>query len=904
MKRLSGLSFIKKLAFPGKVLLLLLCAFHSQAGLIPLRFGEPTYILPLTKAPHVQHDAFYVTYTPDNCDATIVIPSMCRFRFDVIANDFSPEGSQLKLISVQGVSHGTVTISGNKILFIPSTSFYEAVRNQGDLKLEFTYQVMDEHGNISTATFVVDFQYPQIPFAGTGTPVAPPANHLLAEYLFNDPNNLGLDTSGNNRDGVLHGMFRADTGVSGSAAQFSRAQYIEIPDEDALSISESGFSVSFWAYQDNVGDWKGIVSKSNETESEWFIDNAHNRKPGTISAGVTAIDSNPILLDSSTASHGNWEHFVVVYTGADSNDAIYVYKNGQPEENSTIAQELGYENTDAPLTIGRSFNQLKSKYHFYSGLLDNVRIYSTPLTQDEVLWLHQEATPVATPPNTLVAIDDYYTIGNKISNFFFYFLAENDKSSDLDSVRVISITPPQNGRNYAHDTGLSTRYIPDDNFCGYDYYDYTIQDSTGATDTGRIHLMVPCGITNSQPISISDTFQLKRNETITVDILSNDTENDLHDLDIIAVNKVNGESEGEVRVNNDDTVTYFPPLDYCGTTRFSYFNRDIYSFADGASIYFEVECSNRRPNTTPDYLILEANTSITVNLAANDVDPDGDQLTVAAVFNPQNGIAVLNADRTVTYTPNVEYDSNNNVIGYCGQDYFSYDVVDPDGLFWYGVANVTVNCTPVDTVTLQDDTVTIDRGATVYIDVLENDIIPASKTVSVVELGTPNSGTSEIVTTPAAKAGTLASLGATTNNNTPSSNLVKYTHDGNHCALDEFPYTTEDSGLLRDTAKIKININCSPNLPQEVQALGWNPSTAVIGQPSTLIWDFINVESCVNTITDENLITGSESRTYYEPQTVITHFTCTDSRGKEIRFATELVVDKLPSPANFYIRQQ
>ena len=74
------------------------------------------------------------------------------------------------------------------------------------------------------------------------------------------------------------------------------------------------------------------------------------------------------------------------------------------------------------------------------------------------------------------------------------------------------------------------------------------------------------------------------------------------------------------------------------------------------------------------------NTPVVVNLLANDSDPDGDRLSVASYTQASHGVASLNADGTITYTPNA---------GYTGSDTFTYTITDGTGGTSTGTITIT-----------------------------------------------------------------------------------------------------------------------------------------------------------------------------------------------------------------------
>lgn len=91
----------------------------------------------------------------------------------------------------------------------------------------------------------------------------------------------------------------------------------------------------------------------------------------------------------------------------------------------------------------------------------------------------------------------------------------------------------------------------------------------------------------------------------------------------------------------------------------------------------------------------------------NDVDPDGDVLTVRLENRVRDGALRLNADGSFTYTPRSNF---------VGADSFSYRVGDLD------VVNVTITVTPVnDAPVAHEDAFAVDEDTPLTGNVLDND---------------------------------------------------------------------------------------------------------------------------------------------------------------------------------------
>jgi hypothetical protein len=138
-------------------------------------------------------------------------------------------------------------------------------------------------------------------------------------------------------------------------------------------------------------------------------------------------------------------------------------------------------------------------------------------------------------------------------------------------------------------------------------------------------------------------------------------------------------------------VTYTPPAGFVGTDAFTYTIDDAHGGVATATVTVTVGPAPASPTPSPGPQVPPApqDNTVTVptsggptvlDLLGNDTDPNGDPLTILSITQPAHGQAVLNANGTVTYTPDV---------GYAGADSFTYTVSDGHG----GTASAAVSLT-------------------------------------------------------------------------------------------------------------------------------------------------------------------------------------------------------------------
>src|SRR4029450_6128067 len=105
------------------------------------------------------------------------------------------------------------------------------------------------------------------------------------------------------------------------------------------------------------------------------------------------------------------------------------------------------------------------------------------------------------------------------------------------------------------------------------------------------------------------------------------------------------------------------------------------------------------PIANNDTATTDEDTPVNVNVLANDTEPDGDTLSVFSVTQGANGAVAINPDKTVKYSPNLNF---------FGSDSFTYTIDDGHGGQSTATVNVTVNAVndaPVFTINVLSQTV-------------------------------------------------------------------------------------------------------------------------------------------------------------------------------------------------------
>jgi gliding motility-associated-like protein len=332
-----------------------------------------------------------------------------------------------------------------------------------------------------------------------------------------------------------------------------------------------------------------------------------------------------------------------------------------------------------------------------------------------------------------VAVDDAFSTPNNLPGVFD--VLANDFIACSDSVLVTINTQPAHGEVTVNTNG-DVIYVPEPGYLGTDVFTYTVCDYcnlTTACDQATVTVTVTTptdDLVDAQP----DVVQTPFNTPVTINVLANDLGTNL------TITSVTQPMHGTLSINADGTITYTPTEGTYGPDYFFYTVCNDLGQCDETLVSITVlpeDAPNQAPNANNDVAVTPLNTSVTINVLANDSDPENGTLTVTAVTQPAHGTVVINADGTITYTPEE---------GYMGVDTFSYTVCDNGVPPLCSTATVGVavgmdqypNHAPI----AIEDMATTPQGTPVSINVLANDSDPdAGDVLTITIISEPVNGT-------------------------------------------------------------------------------------------------------------------------------------------------------------------
>jgi hypothetical protein len=213
--------------------------------------------------------------------------------------------------------------------------------------------------------------------------------NLVSWWRFDeDTGTIAYDSAGDNDGQLIGGPVWTTGHIEGGLSFDGVNDYVDVQDDPSLRFSQySSFTFALWvnpmSYSYNV-----IFCKMR-TGGQHNIFGYYMRQNGDTNAFdfVTERSGHSYVLISTpnnSITSGNWYHVVCVY----DNTNMKIYLNGQLKDTYTFTGGTGTSTPDKNMAIGaRSFDSTIDG--FFTGTLDDIRVYNRALTDEEILQLYQ-----------------------------------------------------------------------------------------------------------------------------------------------------------------------------------------------------------------------------------------------------------------------------------------------------------------------------------------------------------------------------------------------------------------------------------------------------------------------------------------------------------------------------------
>ncbi|AGH80833.1 hemagglutinin/hemolysin-like protein [Psychromonas sp. CNPT3] len=686
--------------------------------------------------------------TVDPSEGTVVVNSNGTYTFTP-AEDFNGDATiTLTTTDDDGATATTTsTVTVIPVNSPPVLSANDGTMDEDDGSISISFTAYDVDGTIISTVVSVDPAQGTVVLGNDGT-----------SYIFTPAENFNGDAtitiSSTDDDG--------DTSTTTSTVTVNPVNDDSVVVNDIASVNEDG-SVS-------------IDVLANDTDID-----GNNATIDVFTQGVNgtvALNSDGTLEYTPNADFNGTDSFT--YTNSEGNTATVNVTVNPVNDDSVVVNDIASVDEDGSVSINVLANDTDIDGNdatldtFTQGAHGSVALNAdgtleyTPNADfngtDSFTYTNSEGN-TATVNVTVNPVNDDSVIVNDIASVdedgsVSIDVLANDTDIDGNDATLDTYTQGANGSVKLNSDG-TLQYTPNPDFNGTDSFTYTNTEGNTAT------VNVTVNPVNDDSVVVNDIASVNEDGSVSIDVLANDTDIDGNNATIdVFTQGVNG----TVALNSDGTLEYTPNADFNGTDSFTYTNSE----GNTATVNVTVNPVNDDSVVVNDIASVDEDGSVSINVLANDTDIDGNDATLDTFTQGAHGSVALNADGTLEYTPNADFN---------GTDSFTYTNSEGNT----ATVNVTVNPVNDDTV-IVDDSASVDEDGTVAIDVLANDTDIDGNDAT---LDTFTQGANGIVTL-----------------NTDGT--LQYTPNENYHGPDSFTYTNSEG----KTATVNITVNDINDGPQ------------------------------------------------------------------------------------------
>ncbi len=260
---------------------------------------------------------------------------------------------------------------------------------------------------------------------------------------------------------------------------------------------------------------------------------------------------------------------------------------------------------------------------------------------------------------------------------------------DGESMALDMVAEVEGGRLELQD-GLYT-FIPDDNHYGEAGFSYTAVNGSGDTISGALSL----GILAVNDLPVVQPLTLSGIEDQTISLVVSDLlalGGDIEDGSNLKFDGIESSTGGIVHIA-DGAACYIPDQNFFGAGSFTYRLSDSEGGIGYGEVFLEIAAVNDTPVAGDDHLLAWSNGRYENvyspgMLLENDLDVDGDTLTIVGVGEARYGTVAMDSSGNISYLA--------HSTAWVGVDRFSYTISDGNGQTSVAVVelDVRINTSP------------------------------------------------------------------------------------------------------------------------------------------------------------------------------------------------------------------
>jgi hypothetical protein len=477
----------------------------------------------------------------------------------------------------------------------------------------------------------------------------------------------------------------------------------------ALPLVTKGRSGNF-----DINYFLGISSATSEVPNVLVAD--FQDMPDEITGDMGG--NNHVLYGTTVVDPNSWYHGAVTYDGS----TLALYLNGH-YENSIVVDRMPRADSTAHAAIGSAVTSAGAPAGFFTGTIDEVRIWNHARTAAEILSgrdreiadasgllgrssFNNWGGPIPGPTPTPTAFFTQDTVGPvgtfKGTNWMLAaggpmsgavnvaptVSAGSDQSIRLPAPASLHGTVTDEGvptTTWSQASGPGTVIFADAHalsttatFSAAGTYELTLTADDGELSSSA-SVKIEVKDAGVPPVAVNDSYAVNEDGVLTVNapgILGNDTDADGDSVQAVLVGLP---AHGLLEFNANGGFVYTPTANYNGADSFTYKDNDGSFDSNVATVSLNVNKVNDAPSANNQTVVTNEDTDKAIVLTASDID--GDVLTYTITAGPAHG-TLSGAAPNLTYKPTANYN---------GPDSFTFKANDGTTDSNVATVSITVN---------------------------------------------------------------------------------------------------------------------------------------------------------------------------------------------------------------------